>query len=456
VTRPRRTLAASALAAALALAPGPAFGQTASGGGAVASAPVTLIVELPPGSALDPERLRGAIARELGVLVVRELGARGGTLVVRQEGDGITVWFEGPGGRRDGRSIPVDRDAAQTEEDVALVAVNVVRDQTADFRAAPAPPPAAPPAPPAPPPMPAPPVAPRSACARIHASTRPRMAVGADFVPFVGTSSFDGGASIRSLSIGALGALSSGIDGLAVSGLANADVGPVCGAEIGGLVNVAGSLQGAQIGGIASVAGEDSSGLQVSLVDVATAGLHGAQIGLVEVARETNVQVGLVNVASDADVQIGLVNVDLHGRLGLDVWAKPEAGTLLAGIKHGPPHFHTIYAFEMNVVTGRPWALIGLGAHMTPSARLFVDVDLFQHVEVLPTSTGPNELSELRAVVGYALWPHVSAFAGPTFNVLVAPDLSRADAPGYASVLGGSTSTAYRAWPGVAVGLEGL
>src|SRR5215472_9113646 len=72
-------------------------------------------------------------------------------------------------------------------------------------------------------------------------------------------------------------------------------------------------------------------------------------------------QVGLVNVARDADVQIGLVNVDTHGRLLLDALAEPEAGMLLAGVKHGPLHFHTLYTAEISAVSGRPWVVFGLG-----------------------------------------------------------------------------------------------
>jgi hypothetical protein len=247
----------------------------------------------------------------------------------------------------------------------------------------------------------------------------------------------------------------------------NVDSGPVCGAEVAGLVNFAAEMQGAQVGGIVDVAASDSSGLQVGLVDVAASRLRGlqlglidvagaadAQVGLVDVGRTAKVQVGLVNVAADADVQIGLVSVDLHGRTLLDAWAKPEAGALLVGVKHGPPHMHSIYAIEMNAVTGRPWGVLGLGAHLAPAERLSVDVDLLYHVQTLPSSRVPNELSELRVVGAYAFAPHVSAFVGPTFNVLVSPEPSRADAPGYASLLGRSSTTEVRAWPGVALGVE--
>jgi hypothetical protein len=439
-----RTLvpAAVAVSAALAwLAPAVAIAQPAASHGAArrSSPPITLRLELPPGSALDAERLRATIARELGVLVVAEPGAPGGTLVVRQEGETLTVAFDGPGGRRDARSITAAADPAHTEQDVALVAVNVARDQTQAFLE---PPPAAPPEPPAPqpPPAPPPPADPTlSPCAEA-AAARARTPVGVDFVPLVGTSSIDAGRSVRTLSIGALGAVSSGIGAVAVSGLVNVDAGPVCGVEAAGLVNVAGRVEGLQVSGIAGVAADGSRGAQVSLVNVAAGQLRG-------------VQIGLVNVARDTDAQIGLVNVDLHGRTNLQAWSKPDAGTVLAGLQHGPEHMHTIYGFGMSL-SGRPWAVFGMGAHLTPTERVWIDLDLLQHTQLMASGSGPNQLSEARAVVGYRFLPHFAAYVGPTFNVLVATDLARAEAPGYASVLGDTATMAYRAWPGVAFGVE--
>jgi hypothetical protein len=253
-----------------------------------------------------------------------------------------------------------------------------------------------------------------------------------------------------------LGTASGGARGAALSGLVNLDRGPVCGLELAGLVNVAEGMAGAQLSGLVDVAAGDSEGVQAGLVNVATGRLRGLQAGLVSVAGDTNVQVGLVNVASDADVQVGLVNVDLHGRLRLDAWTKPETGTVLAALKHGPAHVHWIYAFEMNVASGRPWAALGFGAHATPAERLYVDVDLMQHTQILPTGTAPNQLSEVRRARGDTGRPRRSVFLGPTFNVLVAPSLSRADAPGYASVLGNASTSSVRAWPGAVIGLEAL
>jgi hypothetical protein len=437
------------------------------------SDPITLMVDVPAGSPLDPARLQSAIARELGTLVVREPGGRGGTLVVRQDGAGVNVSFEGPSGRHDARTIALGADASQAEQEIALVAVNVARDQTAALLQGPlrargevTPVPvvhaaAAPPAPPPPRAHRCPPVAEGGS-----------LPAGIDFAPFAGTSSFAEGRSGRVVSLGLLGAYSRGVEGAAVSGLANVDVGPVCGveiagltnvdmgvrgAQIAGLANVGAAVQGAQIAGLANVA-TSSRGAQIAgLVDVSAGDSAGLQLAPINVSagRIRGVQIGLVNVASDADAQIGLINVDLHGRTTAEAWAEPEAGTLVLGLLHGSRHFHTIYGIEMQAETGRPWAVFALGARLTPDERLHVDLDLLEHTQLLATSVAPNQIHEIRVVIGYALASHLAVFAGPTFNVLAATNLPRADAPSYALVLGDTPSAKYRGWPGVTLGLEG-
>src|SRR5579864_6639184 len=108
----------------------PASAQVPTEGAAAALSPLTLVADLEPHSLLNPETLRLAIARELGRPVVWERDAKGGTLVIRQEGARVVVSFDSPDGlRHDGRSIPLANEAAQAERDIALLAGNVARDQ---------------------------------------------------------------------------------------------------------------------------------------------------------------------------------------------------------------------------------------------------------------------------------------------------------------------------------------
>jgi len=453
----------AAIVAATVLSAASASGQTT----ATAPRPVTLILDLGPDAPVDAERLRDAIARELGAPVVWRRNADGGTLVVRQAGARVIVSFDGPDGRHDGRSILLLGDPAQAQGDIVLLAGNVARDQAAQFEPPPRPvTPAVPPA--AAPPGPTPPPLPCDA-------TGPRLAAAIDFVPWLGVSTVDQGRSIRRFSLGALGALSGGVQGLAVSGLVDLDRGPLCGlqlsgiasvaadargVQVGGTVSVARSFSGVQLGGVVSSSGSDSNGIQIATVNVVAGRLTGAQIGAVNVAGMglRGVQIGAVNYSSDADLQLGAININASGRFLVDAWANAEMGLLLAGVKHGGRHYHWIYALGTRAAdTARPWAALGLGAHLTPAARAYVDLDLIDELQlVFPSSSTLTNLYEARAVIGYRLAPQLSVFAGPTYNVLVAAPSARAGAPGYATELATSSSTVFQAWPGLTLGVEGL
>jgi hypothetical protein len=459
---PSRLVLLAVLAVA-GVVPRSAYGQVY----AVAGAPVTLVVDFAPGSPIDPERLRAAIARELGAPVTWQRGSAGGTLVVRQEGARVVVSFDRPDGRHDGRAIAVPDDPSQAERDVALLAGNVARDQTAQFER-PAPPPPVPPPPvPAALPRPLPPLLP---CHPVG----PRLPAAIDFLPWVGMSSVDQGRSIRSLSVGALGALSGGVDGVAVSGVADVDLGSLCGLQIAGIASVAGAavgvqvsgttnvaqgLSGLQVAGAANVVTRDSAGLQVAAINVAGGRFDGLQAGAINVdaGRLHGLQIGAVNYASHADLQIGLVNIVADGRLLVDAWTKPEMGLVLAGVKHGGAHYHWIYAMGLRPAdVAHPWATIGLGAHLTPSDTLFVDVDALSSMQLVFTGNRNAQQQEARVVLGYRLLPQLAIFAGPTLSLVEQGSAARSGAPAYADDLGTTGTTSVLLWPGLTLGIEAL
>jgi hypothetical protein len=377
-------------------------------------------------------------------------------LVIRQEGARVVVSFDSRDGRRhDGRSIPLASDAAQAERDIALLAGNVARDQTARFILPPPPVTAAPAASPpasAAPPAPIPPPSPCQV-------SGPRLPVGVDLAPWVGMSSVGQGRSSRNLSLGLVGALTGGVKGLAASGAVNVDSGPVCGAELAGAVNVGGDVRGAQIAGAVNVANHLAGAQIAGAVNVSADESSGSQIATVNVSagRLHGVQIGVVNYASDVDFQLGLVNINAAGRFGLDVWANPETGLLLAGVKHGGPHYHWIYALGTRPADpARPWGAIGLGAHITPSKNVYVDLDLVGELQLAFNASRAAELYQARVVVGYKLFPELAVFVGPTYNVLSASTTARTGSPAYATDVADTSTTAYRAWPGIALGVEGL
>jgi hypothetical protein len=438
------------------LSPAAASAQTPGPAPASGSAPVTLVVDLAPSAPLEAERLRGAVARELGAPVIWGRDGKGGTLVVRQEGDHVVVSFDRPDGHHDGRAIPLASDPAQAERDIALLAGNVARDQAAQFIAPPAPPQAvAPPVPPAVVARPASPAPWPSPCD----ATGPHLPVAIDFAPWVGVSTKDQGRSIRNLSIGIAGELSGGLTGLAVSGGVNVDDGPLCGVQVSGAVNVAGDSRGAQVTGAVNIA-QRVTGVQIAGgVNVAGDDSSGAQLGTVNVmgGHLRGVQIGVVNYAPDIDFQLGLVNINGSGRLLLDAWTKPEMGLVLAGVKHGGTHYHWIYGFGTRPADpARPWAALGLGAHVTPAEKLYVDIDVVDHLQLVFGSGDATQIYEARAVVGYRVLPQLALFAGPTFNLLAEATSARTGAPDYATDLADTSRTSYRSWPGITLGVEAL
>jgi hypothetical protein len=431
---------------------------------------ITLVLDLAPGTALDAEALRTAVARELGLPVTGERGGKAGTLVVREEDPRAIVSFDAPDGRHDGRSILLATDPAQAVRDIALLAGNVARDQAAQFAL-----PAAPPAPAPPPPPPAnprsPSRAPRPAPCRATGTT---LFAGVDFVPLAGVSTVDRGQSMRHLSLGVLGELSGGVKGAAVSGVLALDLGPLCGVQVAGIADVAADAQGAQIAGTVSIA-RSLAGAQIAGAANVTGDLRGVQVaGAANVAWEEasgvqiapinfsggalrGVQIGAVNYAQDADFQFGAVSINASGRLRVDAWSKPEMGLLFAGVKHGGRHYHWIYGLGARLAdTSRGWAVIGVGAHVTPAEKAYVDVDLLDNVQFGSREGQVAQVYEARATVGYAVLPQVAVFIGPTVNVLNAALSARSGEPGYASHLTATSSNTFGIWPGATLGVEGL
>ncbi|MCL2449831.1 MAG: hypothetical protein FWD17_12860, partial [Polyangiaceae bacterium] len=459
-----------------------------------------------------PDALRAAIAEEMGVPVVAGTQAPGGTVHVSQEAGRSVVSFETPAGRREARVIDLPVDPDEAARDVALVAVNLARDQAAAFIH------------PEPEPASAPPAehhaearAPRAAVAAAEppACGRPGpfAPIGFDVVPVPRR---------RHISIGVVGTLSSGIDGVAAAPVLNIDRWFVCGAELAGVVNVAnGPVSGVQAAGAVNAATGPLSGLQAAgLINVARRGLSGVQAagnvnvtsgpldglqaaGLVNYASETHgwqvggaanvtgslsgaqiagvfnvatgiagaqiapiniaagevhgVQVGVINVSERADFALGVINVATRGRFHADAWALPESGLLLAGVKNGGPHYHYIYGVGLRPTDPhRAWGALGIGAHITPLESIFVDVDAIGHEEIA-NSVARNELYEARAVVGYRAARGVSVFAGPTYNVLESRNGAPTGvAPGYATTLARTRSEQFRGWVGAAFGVEGF
>jgi hypothetical protein len=113
---------------------------------------LSLVIHFAPDSRFAPERLRRAIAEELAVDVVPAAAGDAGSLgvlTVDEQGARVVVSFDSPTGRHERREIEPPVDARAAEKDIALLAMNLVRDQSAGLVSAgtPTTPPSASPAP---------------------------------------------------------------------------------------------------------------------------------------------------------------------------------------------------------------------------------------------------------------------------------------------------------------------
>lgn len=278
-----------------------------------------------------------------------------------------------------------------------------------------------------------------------------------DFAPFVGMGSFARARGHRSFSLGVFGTYARSLegfgaagalhvlrgdqDGVVVSGVVSWTGGDVDGAQLAGQLAVTrGDLEGAQISGSLNVLGGtlegaqltgglnlafgDVHGLQLAPANYANANLRGAQVGVANVTRGhvNGVQVGLFNYAKKADLQIGLINVMPEGRTHLQLTATSE-GFGFTTLVHGGDHWHWLYSLG-----GRPfgsdsesaWAAgLGFGLHVTPTERLFVDVDLLNYYvsDGDHGDEGTETLTQLRAMLGVRLHRRFALIGGITYNV---------------------------------------
>jgi len=425
-----------------------------------------LALEIDPGeTGLDPADIRAAVERELELPTVLSTSSSPAVLSIRGTGDlKVAMSFRQANGRHVEREITIPEERARALETIGLLAVNLVRNEAADVVAAmlkkqrtaevPAAPPALPvveaprrfEASPLVPPPPLPPAEP-TPCKRrdgYHFVTW-----GADLAPSVGTSRWERPRTVRRLSLELAGGNAEAVHGLGISPLVHMTSDFVCGAEISTIGNITGGpVEGAQIAGVFNLAQGDVKGAQFGLVNVSSGVVHG-------------VQFGLVNVADDSDLSIGLVNILRKGRIGVDAFGAETGFTSLA-LKNGGKHWHAFYGITYRGGDRdlRFGYALGLGAHLTtPSRVVFVDIDalafaLSHDAGSLPDRKG-GWLAEGRAVVGVRPVPHVSIYAGPTYNAYITQDIG-SDPPFQSHLVASaaSRSFAYSRWPGFSIGLQ--
>lgn len=317
---------ATLLLTALSLLSAPARAQT----GAAVPAPDPLVLTVPEGVA-DAEALARALRSELGLEIELDAGDGRGAIRLRIErtpSGELRLELTRPDRAPLVRDLDPPSDPRERTVAIALVAANLVRDESVEILAllaveAPADPEEAPPEPAVPDPEPEPePRAPEP--------ERELVPAAIDFAPGLGFSTATLGRDRRYFSFGILGALMGELQGASLDAGVDIVLGPMAGLQIAGLVGVTERTYGAQLGGLLALSTEETVGLQLGVVAAVTvrdldvaqlAGfgvvggrMRGGQLGALAAVTMGDVagfQIGTVAVAGAnlAGAQLGLVNV---------------------------------------------------------------------------------------------------------------------------------------------------
>lgn len=486
---------------------------------------------------LDGRDLRAAVEQELKVPVKLLPQPNGPSLLVEAESlAAVHVRFVRMDQPSVERTVDVSAQAPQALTLIALLSANLARDEASELLsqlgAAPPPAPVAEPLPAAPAPPPvvaaAPPPAPAPVEPQpVRRSLKPpkplnlgclandlrKVKVGADFVPYVGTSMRDGVEVERRISFNLIGGITGAVRGLELGGVFNIEAHNVCGAQLAGVfnyvqehvsgvqlsmlnfagggvfgaqlgqVNIAGAhVYGAQVGEV-NIAGSDVTGVQVGLVNISGGYHYGAQLGLaniiagearglqlglvnVSAKRDHGALLGLVNAAQNADVSIGLVNVLWHGRTQLDAWAT-DAGLLMLGFEHGARYSHNIYGFGIKPMAGSPAfsAAFGFGFRVLHAGILTVDVDALTYGLMRRNSERDRldfaSIHQLRVPFTFSFVRGVGLFIAPSVSVSMADSQSNlaGNLALYDStrlIRDANSDWQLRLWPGLSIGLRFL
>lgn len=344
------------------------------------------------------------------------------------------------------RVVPAPEHEHEVAELAALVAGNLVRDQTAEFLPASAAPVAALPAsgttspseiPPPDEPVTKPPIHRLGNAALFYPlatnMNEPELTTNFDFNLLYGHIG-----ALEGLQIGTVSIVAGNVRGLQISALTNLVGEQVRAGQVSALFNhgqtVEGvqvalvnradeAMQGVQIGAL-NLAGSLSRGLQLSATNIA-GNFEGMQIGVINVAKRVRgVQLGLINVADDVDgVPIGLFSVSKNGGVHTVAWSSNTTyGNL--GVKFATRHTYTMIAGAMHHD----------GAHNLLGAGFTIGVSIPVHRQI----SAEIDLQALHLFADAQCHQDIGAYSGSAFYPQSSENAPEANTPNGACFEDGS------------------
>lgn len=231
--------------------------------------------------------------------------------------------------------------------------------------------------------------------------------------------------TVRGLQLAQLANVAGVLRGAQATSVVNVVRGGGRGVQLASVLNVSRrDLAGAQLAAVANLAGE-VRGAQLSLVNVA-GDVAGAQVGLVNVARRVSgAQVGLVNVSREADAAVGIVSLVQGGRREAELFAT-ELSLANVALRLGGSRVHGVLVAGIQPeerpgagATRWTWGA-GVGGGFRLPGPLSLELDLLAQAVQYDRAEPEAALGTARALLAWRAHPRLSAFAGPTLNLLVA------------------------------------
>ena len=278
------------------------------------------------------------------------------------------------------------------------------------------------------------------------------------------------GQNINGVGAATFGLINSGyVRGLQASGLFNFAGGKVTGTQASGLFNIAGDyFYGVQASGLFNKAGEEVYGLQASgLFNFTSGDVNGLQAsglfnfaggsasgfqatGLFNTAKEikgfqasviningggSGFMLGVINISeSENMVPMGVINVIKNGIMHPAVFYDDMLFTNIS-FRSGSKYFYSVLSAGVNggVLSGSGDRLMiyraGFGFEFTVQ-KFFINIDAtggnIINLDAINTKLNESEtysdfmtnISQLRLIAGYKIFPHLGVFAGLSYDYI--------------------------------------
>lgn len=350
---------------------------------------------------VDDPTLKAAIDRELDGV------PRDGQLDVQVESGVATVTYIRPDGVTLERSVTLPPRPEDAVEMVALLAGNLVRDQTGDVIADLS--------------LPAP--RPRRA---------PRTFVSFGVFPPISTDLLHGEPTNANLELNLVVGVSPGVRGAAIAGGIDIQSEDAVGVQLAGATTLAmKDIDGVQLAGAATIAMGHVDGVQIAGALALANSFSGVQLAPVNITRRgKGLQLGVFNYADELDgASIGVISIVRKGLTEVDVWGE-SIGTAHVMLRHGTRYLYSLYGLGSKAPGDSSVQMYGLGF----GGRVVtgpIDGDLSV---ITWTGGGPGLDSELtllnqaRATFAIGLGRRFALLVGASLNVFVGDNLERADA----------------------------